>query len=88
MEAFVLKSIAAGEDPFCGEGGDREEEEENGRGVRGLREGNETRTGSTAGVWMDYYIQVYNARYEQQGCNIDQAALSKCRPCQTNVFTG
>lgn len=67
MEAFVLWSIASGQDPFHGEGrgdgggGDGEEEEWGGReGKENAEEGK-----GSAGVWLDYYVRVYNARCEQ-----------------------
>lgn len=73
MEAFVLWSIASGQDPFHGEGGgggggggrgggggDEDEED------WGEREGkdNEEEGRASAGVWLDYYVRVYNARCE------------------------
>lgn len=69
MEAFVLWSIASGQDPFHGEGrgdgggggGGGEEEDWGGReGKENAEEGK-----GSAGVWLDYYVRVYNARCEQ-----------------------
>lgn len=60
MEAFVLWSIASGQDPFHGEGGGREEEDF-GDGQRGNEDGGR----GAVGVWLDYYVQVYNARCDR-----------------------
>lgn len=50
MEAFVLWSIASGQDPFHGEGGVEDSDSDK----EGGNKANE--------VWLDYYVRVYNAR--------------------------
>lgn len=58
MEAFVLWSIDSGYDPFY-----REEEEEGNQSATGGSRGGGNEGRGTAGVWLEYYVRVYNARY-------------------------
>lgn len=63
MEAFVLWSIASGYDPFHGEGACQEEDEEENQSATGRSRGGGNGATGSAGVWLEYYIRVYNARY-------------------------
>ena len=57
MEAYVLWSIANGEDPFHGEGGGQDEDDDSDEN----EEGEDGGKGASA-VWLDYYVQMYHER--------------------------